>query len=160
MAAMSRTVAEYINRTGCPFAEQRDFIEVDIMMVRTTRVADLFCERTALRAFGNVGGTVLIVDRDHRRVLWSPMHHDAAKSPEYQDAIVNAAERLLAASANDDPLPTPARSPWGMIASAVPTSHRQRSETHVVPSCTCSEVRVAAFSWSFRDASVRLFACS
>ena len=81
---------------------------------------ELSREAAALRALGRISGAVYVVDRDKKCILWAA---DRESGIDWEDdvqpvesLIVDAAEKLLAARARKDALPTPPRLPGGTIA--------------------------------------------
>ena len=80
---------------------------------------ELSREAAALRAFSKVKGTLFVVDRDKKRVLWAANRErgvdwDADVAP-IEEHVVDAAEQSLKASANKEALPTPPRLPSGAV---------------------------------------------
>jgi DNA-binding CsgD family transcriptional regulator len=80
---------------------------------------ELSRESAALRAFSKVSGTLFVVDRQARRVLWAAnrergIEWDTDVAP-IEDHIVDAAEQSLAARAKNEPVPTPPRLPTGAV---------------------------------------------
>lgn len=80
---------------------------------------ELSREAAALRAFSKVGGTLFVVDRDRRKVLWAvnrdhgiDWEHEVAPIEEH---VVHAAELSLEARAKHEALPTPPRLPAGAV---------------------------------------------
>lgn len=76
-------------------------------------------EAVALRAFSKVSGTLFVVDREKKKVVWAAnrdrgIEWDADVSP-YEDHIVDAAEQSLQAKAKQEALPTPPRLPAGAV---------------------------------------------
>jgi DNA-binding CsgD family transcriptional regulator len=88
--------------------------------VRTQQAYDeLSREAAALRAFSKVSGTLFVVDRERRKVLWAANRETGVDwetdvAP-IADHIVDAAEQSLAARAKGDALPTPPRLPSGAV---------------------------------------------
>jgi len=88
--------------------------------VRTQIAYDeLSREAVALRAFSKVSGTLFVVDRERRKVVWAANRErgidwDVDVTP-IADHIVDAAEQSLAARAKGDALPTPPRLPSGAV---------------------------------------------
>lgn len=88
--------------------------------VRTQLAYDeLSREAAALRAFSKVSGTLFVIDRERRRVVWAA---NRERGIEWEtdvvpiaDHIVDAAEQSLAARAKGDALPTPPRLPSGAV---------------------------------------------
>lgn len=82
---------------------------------------ELSREAAALRAFSKVHGTLLVVDRDRKKVVWAAnrdhgIEWDADVAP-YADHIVDAVEQSLASRAKGEALPTPPRLPFGAVVS-------------------------------------------
>jgi len=80
---------------------------------------ELARETSCLRALGNVSGALYVIDRDAKQVIWAAdrergIDWDHDVSP-IEDALVNAAERLLASRARGEALPTPPRLPNGSV---------------------------------------------
>ena len=80
---------------------------------------ELAREASCLRALGNVSGALYVIDRDAKQVVWAA---DRERGIDWEqdvtpieDALVNAAERLLASRARGDALPTPPRLPNGSV---------------------------------------------
>ena len=80
---------------------------------------DLSREASALRALAKTRGTLYVVDRDKRVVVWAAnrergieWHQDVAQ---VADHIVDAAEQSLEAQKKGDALPTPPRLPDGAV---------------------------------------------
>jgi DNA-binding CsgD family transcriptional regulator len=80
---------------------------------------ELSREAAALRAFSKVSGTLFVVDREKKKVIWAAnrergIEWDTDVTP-IEDHIVDAAERSLQARAKQEPLPTPPRLPSGAV---------------------------------------------
>lgn len=80
---------------------------------------ELSREAAALRAFGKVRGTLFVVDRDRRTVVWAAnrdhgVDWDSDVAP-FEGHLVDAAEHLLDARAKGEALPTPPRLPAGSV---------------------------------------------
>lgn len=80
---------------------------------------ELSREAVALRAFSKVSGSLFVVDREKKKVVWAAnrdrgIEWDADVSP-YEDHIVDAAEQSLQARAKQEALPTPPRLPAGAV---------------------------------------------
>jgi DNA-binding CsgD family transcriptional regulator len=80
---------------------------------------ELSREAAALRAFSKVKGTLFVVDRERKKVLWAAnrergVEWDVDVGP-LEDHIVDAAERSLQAQASKEALPTPPRLPSGAV---------------------------------------------
>lgn len=80
---------------------------------------ELSREAAALRAFSKVSGTLFVVDRERKRVVWAANRdrgvdwdHDVKP---IEDHVVDAAEQSLAARAKNEALPTPPRLPSGAV---------------------------------------------
>lgn len=80
---------------------------------------ELSREAAALRTLAKVTGTVYVVDRDRKRVVWAAnrtegidWNRDVLAA---EDQIILAAEELLAASARGEALPTPPQLPTGIV---------------------------------------------
>ncbi|MDB4940549.1 MAG: hypothetical protein JWP97_83 [Labilithrix sp.] len=80
---------------------------------------ELSREAVALRAFSKVSGTLFVIDREHRKVVWAANRErgiewetDVVPIAEH---IVDAAERSLEARAKGEALPTPPRLPSGAV---------------------------------------------
>jgi DNA-binding CsgD family transcriptional regulator len=80
---------------------------------------ELAREAAALRALGNIKGTLFVVDRDARKVLWAADREHgvdwAQDVAPNEDALVNAAEKSLDARARGEAIPTPPRLPTGTV---------------------------------------------
>lgn len=80
---------------------------------------ELSREAAALRAFSKVSGTLFVVDRERRKVLWAA-NRDRGIEWETDvvpiaDHVVDAAEQSLRARAKGEALPTPPRLPSGAV---------------------------------------------
>lgn len=78
-------------------------------------------ESVALRALGKVTGSLYVVDRDKKSVVWAADRQrgiawDDDVAP-YEAALADAAEHMLAARARGEALPTPPRLPMGSVVS-------------------------------------------
>jgi DNA-binding CsgD family transcriptional regulator len=88
--------------------------------VRTQLAYDeLSREAVALRAFSKVSGSLFVIDRERRTVVWAA-NRDRGIEWETDvvpiaDHIVDAAEQSLAARAKGDAIPTPPRLPSGAV---------------------------------------------
>ena len=80
---------------------------------------ELSREAAALRAFSKVSGTLFVVDRDRRRVVWAANRERGveweADVLAIEEHVVDAAERSLEARAKQEALPTPPRLPSGAV---------------------------------------------
>lgn len=80
---------------------------------------ELSREAAALRAFSKVSGTLFVVDRERRSVVWAANRDRGIEWSTdvvpIADHIVDAAEQSLAARAKGDALPTPPRLPSGAV---------------------------------------------
>jgi DNA-binding CsgD family transcriptional regulator len=80
---------------------------------------ELAREASCLRALGTASGALYVIDRDAKRVIWAADRErgiDWAQDVEpIEDALVNAAERLLSSRARGEALPTPPRLPNGSV---------------------------------------------
>ena len=80
---------------------------------------DLSREAAALRALTKTRGTLYVVDRDKRTVLWAANRERGIDWEQdvrtVQDQIVDAAEQSLTAQKKGDALPTPPRLPDGAV---------------------------------------------
>lgn len=87
---------------------------------RTQIVYDeLSREAAALRAFSKVSGTLYVVDRERKKVIWAANREHGIEwgsdvAP-IEDHLVDAAERSLQARAKQEALPTPPRLPSGTV---------------------------------------------
>lgn len=84
---------------------------------------ELSREAAALRALSKVSGTLFVVDRDRRKVIWAANRErgvdwDADVVP-IADHVVDAAEQSLAARARGEAIPTPPRLPTGAVVGVV-----------------------------------------
>lgn len=80
---------------------------------------ELSREAAALRAFSKVSGTLFVVDRERRKVIWAAnrdrgIEWDSDVAP-IEDHVVDAAEQSLQARAKQEALPTPPRLPSGAV---------------------------------------------
>lgn len=80
---------------------------------------ELSREAAALRAFSKVSGTIFVVDRDRRKVLWAAnrergVEWETEVGP-FEGHVVDAAEQWLEARAKEQALPTPPRLPNGAV---------------------------------------------
>lgn len=80
---------------------------------------ELSREAVALRAFSKVSGTLFVVDRERKKVVWAAnrergIEWDVDVMP-IEDHIVDAAEQSLQARAKQEALPTPPRLPAGAV---------------------------------------------
>ncbi len=80
---------------------------------------ELAREAVALRAFSKVSGSLFVVDRERRKVIWAANRErgidwDTDVTP-IEDHIVDAAEQSLEARAKQEALPTPPRLPSGAV---------------------------------------------
>lgn len=80
---------------------------------------ELSREAAALRAFSKVSGTLFVVDREKKRVIWAAnrdrgVEWEADVLP-IHDHIVDAAEQSIQAKAKNEALPTPPRLPSGAV---------------------------------------------
>jgi DNA-binding CsgD family transcriptional regulator len=80
---------------------------------------ELSREAAALRAFSKVSGTLFVVDRERKKVVWAANRERGVDWEQdvrpIEDHIVDAAEQSLAARAKDHALPTPPRLPSGAV---------------------------------------------
>jgi DNA-binding CsgD family transcriptional regulator len=88
--------------------------------VRTQIAYDeLAREAVALRAFSKVSGTLFVIDRERRKVVWAANREHGieweADVVPIADHIVDAAEQSLASRAKGEALPTPPRLPSGAV---------------------------------------------
>jgi DNA-binding CsgD family transcriptional regulator len=80
---------------------------------------ELSREAAALRAFSKVSGTLFVVDRERKKVIWAAnrdrgIEWDSDVVP-IEDHVVDAAEQSLEARAKQEALPTPPRLPSGAV---------------------------------------------
>lgn len=80
---------------------------------------ELSREAAALRAFSKVSGTLYVVDREKKKVVWAAnrdrgVEWESDVAP-VEEHVVDAAEQSLAARAKNDALPTPPRLPAGAV---------------------------------------------
>jgi DNA-binding CsgD family transcriptional regulator len=80
---------------------------------------ELSREAAALRAFSKVSGTLFVVDRERKKVLWAAnrdrgIDWDTDVAP-IEDHVVDAAEQSLHARAKQEALPTPPRLASGSV---------------------------------------------
>jgi DNA-binding CsgD family transcriptional regulator len=80
---------------------------------------ELAREASCLRALGGVTGALYVIDRDAKEVIWAADRERGIDWEQdvlpFEDALANAAERLLASRARGDALPTPPRLPNGSV---------------------------------------------
>ena len=80
---------------------------------------ELSREAVALRAFSKVHGTLYVIDRERKKVLWAVnREHGVDWETDVlpvHDHVVDAAEQSLAARAKNEALPTPPRLPSGAV---------------------------------------------
>jgi DNA-binding CsgD family transcriptional regulator len=80
---------------------------------------ELSREAVALRAFSKVHGTLFVVDRDKKKVIWAANRDRGIEWEEdvikIEDHVVDAAEQSLQARAKQEALPTPPRLPSGAV---------------------------------------------
>lgn len=80
---------------------------------------ELSREAVALRAFSKVSGTLFVVDRERRKVLWAANRDRGIEWENdvmpIEDHVVDAAEQSLQARAKGEALPTPPRLPAGAV---------------------------------------------
>ncbi len=80
---------------------------------------ELSREAVALRAFSKVHGTLFVVDRDRKKVIWAANRDRGIEWEEdvikIEDHVVDAAEQSLQAKAKQEALPTPPRLPSGAV---------------------------------------------
>lgn len=80
---------------------------------------ELSREAVALRAFNKVSGTLFVVDREQKKVIWAANRERGidwhADVTSIEDHLVDAAEHSLEARANQAALPTPPRLPSGAV---------------------------------------------
>jgi DNA-binding CsgD family transcriptional regulator len=80
---------------------------------------ELAREASSLRALARGTGALFVVDRDARRVVWAADREHGIDWKEdvlpIEDDLVNAAKKLLEASARGEALPTPPRLPHGSV---------------------------------------------
>jgi GAF domain-containing protein len=76
---------------------------------------ELSREAVALRAFSKVSGTLFVVDRERKKVLWAANRERGIEWENdvlpIEDHVVDAAEQSLQARAKQEALPTPPRLP-------------------------------------------------
>ena len=136
---MKHTLLFFLHEGGVLFGlaglERRDgegeFTQEDVQKIETlgpfvvagvrTQIAydELSREAVALRAFSKVSGTLFVIDRESRKVVWAAnrergIEWETDVAP-IADHIVDAAEQSLAARAKGDALPTPPRLPSGAV---------------------------------------------
>lgn len=80
---------------------------------------ELSREAAALRAFSKIGGTLYVVDREKKKVIWAANRDRGIEWDTdvgtNEEQIVDAAERSLQARAKQEALPTPPRLPAGAV---------------------------------------------
>jgi DNA-binding CsgD family transcriptional regulator len=102
---------------------------------------ELSREAAALRALGKVSGTVYVVDRDRKRVVWAAdrvhgVDWDEDVTP-IEDQLVDAVEQSLLARQRGDALPTPPRLATGSVVAVV-----RLEDEPVFGGARCAVVRV------------------
>ncbi len=84
---------------------------------------ELAREAATLRALGRASGTLYVIDRERRRILWAADRERGIDWEEdvepFEDQLVAAVQSFLDAAARDDALPTPPRLPIGTIVAVV-----------------------------------------
>jgi DNA-binding CsgD family transcriptional regulator len=80
---------------------------------------ELSREAVALRAFSKVSGTLFVVDRERKKVVWAANRERGIEWESdvipIEDHVVDAAEQSLQAKAKQEALPTPPRLPSGAV---------------------------------------------
>lgn len=80
---------------------------------------ELSREAVALRAFSKVSGTLFVVDRERKKVIWAANRERGIEWETdvipIEDHVVDAAEQSLQARAKQEALPTPPRLPSGAV---------------------------------------------
>jgi DNA-binding CsgD family transcriptional regulator len=80
---------------------------------------ELSREAAALRAFSKVHGTLFVIDRDKKKVVWAANRDHGIEWEQdvvpIHDHIIDAAERSIAARAKGEAIPTPPRLPSGAV---------------------------------------------
>lgn len=80
---------------------------------------ELSREAAALRAFSKVSGTLFVVDRERKKVIWAANRERGieweADVAAIEEHVVDAAEQSLQARAKQEALPTPPRLPSGAV---------------------------------------------
>jgi len=80
---------------------------------------ELSREAAALRAFSKVSGTLFVIDRERKKVVWAANRDRGVEWESdvvpYADHIVDAAEQSLASKAKGEAIPTPPRLPSGAV---------------------------------------------
>lgn len=80
---------------------------------------ELSREAAALRAFSKVSGTLFVVDRERKKVIWAANRERGIEWESdvlpIEDHIVDAAERSIDARARQEAIPTPPRLPSGAV---------------------------------------------
>jgi len=80
---------------------------------------ELAREASALRALGRTTGSLFVVDRDAKKVIWAADREHGIDWNEdvtpIEEAIANAAKKLLESTARGEALPTPPRLPRGTV---------------------------------------------
>lgn len=83
---------------------------------------ELSREAAALRAFSKVSGTIFVVDRERKKVIWAANRERGIEWENdvtaIEDQLVDAAEKYLEARARRDAVPTPPRLPTGAVVAA------------------------------------------
>ncbi len=104
---------------------------------------ELAREASALRALGRAGGTLYVVDRETRKVLWAA---DREQGIDWvtdvlpiEDALANAAQKSLESRAKGEALPTPPRLPNGVVVAVA-----KIDGDPVFGAARCAVVRVEA----------------
>jgi DNA-binding CsgD family transcriptional regulator len=104
---------------------------------------ELSREAAALRALGKVSGVVYVVDRDRKRVVWAADREHGIEWDEdvtpFEDVLVDAVEKSLAARQRGDAIPTPPRLPMGTLVAVA-----KIDDDPVFGGARCAAVRVEA----------------
>ena len=113
-------------REGDPKFDQEDVARLEdlttfVMAGVRAQLAyeELSREASALRALGKIQGTLFVVDREAKKVLWAANRAEGIDWKTdvlpIEAQVVNAAEAALAAKTRGDALPTPPRLPCGVV---------------------------------------------
>jgi DNA-binding CsgD family transcriptional regulator len=104
---------------------------------------ELAREASALRALGRTGGTLYVLDRETRHVLWAADREQgidwATDVLPIEDALANAAQKSLESRAKGEALPTPPRLPNGVVVAVA-----KIDGDPVFGNARCAVVRVEA----------------
>ena len=138
-----------LERRDAPFSEEDKAILESLapFVVAGARAVlqydELSREAAALRALGKVSGTVYVVDRDRKRVVWAADRLNGLDWEEdvapIEEQLVDAVEQSLLARQRGDAIPTPPRLPSGSLVGVA-----KIEDDPVFGGARCAAVRVEA----------------